>query len=63
MLPNDNVDTTSLTAKVQTSTTNLNATTFAKSETITTAKSTSTIYYLEERTDGYYQVVFGDAFR
>ena len=60
MLPNDNVDTTSLSVKVQTSTTNLNATTFAKSETITTAKSTSAIYYLEERTDGYYQVVFGD---
>ena len=60
VLPNDNVDTTSLSVKVQTSTTNLNATTFAKSETITTAKSTSAIYYLEERTDGYYQVVFGD---
>lgn len=60
VLSNDNVDTTTLTVKVQNSTTNLNATTYAQSETITTAKSTSAIYYLEERTDGYYQVVFGD---
>ena len=60
ILPNDNVDTTTLTTKVQVSNTNYNATTFAHSETITGVKSTSTIYYLEERTDGYYQVVFGD---
>ena len=60
VLPNDNVDTTTLTVKVQNSTTNLNSTVYAKSETITNAKSTSAIYYLEERTDGYYQVVFGD---
>ena len=60
ILPNDNVDTTTLTVKVQTSNTNLNATPFALSEQITGVTSTSSIYYLEERTDGYYQVVFGD---
>ncbi len=60
ILPNDNVDTTTLTVKVQTSNTNLNATPFAFSEQITGVTSTSSIYYLEERTDGYYQVVFGD---
>ena len=60
ILPNDNVDTTTLTVKVQTSKTNLNATPFAFSEQITGVTATSSIYYLEERTDGYYQVVFGD---
>ena len=60
ILPNDNVDTTTLSVRVQTSSTNLNATPFALSEQITGVSSTSSIYYLEERTDGYYQVVFGD---
>ena len=60
ILPNDNVDTTTLTVKVQNSITNYNATTYALSEKITGVKSTSTIYYLEERSDGFYQVVFGD---
>ncbi len=60
ILPNDNVDTTTLTVKVQNSATNLNAETYSQSETIAGVKSTSKVYYLEERTDGYYQVVFGD---
>jgi|TARA_B110000908_G_C10244205_1_gene447869 hypothetical protein len=60
ILPNDNVDTTTLTVKVQTSTTNFNAEVFALSETITGVTKTSKVYYLEERTDGFYQVVFGD---
>jgi hypothetical protein len=33
---------------------------FALSETITGVTKTSKVYYLEERTDGFYQVVFGD---
>ena len=60
ILPNDNVDTTTLSVKVQNSSTNYNATTYSLSEKITGVKSTSTIYYLEERSDGFYQVVFGD---
>ena len=60
ILPNDNVDTTTLAVKVQNSATNYNATTYTLTEKITGIKSTSVIYYLEERSDGFYQVVFGD---
>ena len=41
ILPNDNVDTTTLSVRVQTSSTNLNATPFALSEQITGVSSTS----------------------
>ena len=60
MLTDVRADTTTLTVKVQNSATNLNAETYSQSETIAGVKSTSKVYYLEERTDGYYQVVFGD---
>ena len=60
VLENDNVDTTTITVKVQTSTSNFNSETFTVANDTLDVTSTSKIFYLEERTDGYYQIVFGD---
>lgn len=60
VLENDNVDTTTITVKVQTSTSNFNSETFTVASDTLSVTSESKIFYLEERTDGYYQIVFGD---
>ena len=60
VLENDNVDTTSITVKVQTSTTNATSEVYSLAEDTLNVTSTSKVFYLEERTDGYYQINFGD---
>ena len=60
VLENDGVDTTSITVTVQTSTTNSASENFTLAEDTLNVTSTSKVYYLEERTDGYYQINFGD---
>ena len=54
------VDTTTLRVRIQTAPLNAALNTFTLSENILTLKADSKVYFLEERTDGFYQVTFGD---
>lgn len=60
VLENDNVDTTTITVKVQTSVTNLATQTYTLANNVLDVNSDSKVFYLDERTDGYYQISFGD---
>lgn len=60
VLTNDNVDTTSIRVRVQTSANNNATETFTFADNVLEVTSISKIFYVEERTDGYYQVEFGD---
>jgi len=60
ILPNANTDTSTLTVRIQTSATNSNLHTYTIANDTTTVNSTSNVYWLEEREEGRYEVVFGD---
>ena len=60
VLENDNVDTTTIRVRVQTSVSNSATETFSVVDNVLDVTSTSKVFYLEERTDGYYQIAFGD---
>ena len=62
LLPNYNIDTTTLTVNVQTSGTDPTLTPFnlAGNTQFTTVSSTDAVYFLEETRDGSFQLVFGD---
>ena len=60
VLSTDNVDTTTIRVRIQTSALNAALTTFTESASVLSVTSTSKVYYLEERTDGHYQINFGD---
>tara|TARA_R110000787_G_scaffold179702_2_gene291655 strand:- start:43352 stop:45265 length:1914 start_codon:yes stop_codon:yes gene_type:complete len=60
VMVNDNVDTTTIRCRVQTSTKNTTTETFNVSDNILDVKTTSAIFYVEEGVGGQYQVVFGD---
>ena len=60
VLINDNVDTTTIKVRVQTSISNNATETFTVADNVLDVKSDSKVFYIEERTDGYYQIVFGD---
>lgn len=62
MIPNANVDTSTLTVEVQNSGTDATRTTFklAGAGDFTTVSGTDPVYFLEETRDGFYQLVFGD---
>jgi len=53
-------DTTTLTVKVQNSTTDTTTTTYTKATDITQLSASSTVYYLQEVETGRYEVYFGD---
>jgi hypothetical protein len=53
-------DTTTLTVKVQNSTTDTTTTTYTKATDITQLSETSTVYFLQEVETGRYEVYFGD---
>jgi hypothetical protein len=59
-IPDLNVDTTTLLVTVQESTSNNYTTTFTPASDFLTLTSTSTVYYLQEGLNGYYEVYFGD---
>ena len=60
-LLNDNrADTSTLTVKVQNSSTDTTTTTFTRATDITQLSSTSTVYYLQETDGGFFEVYFGD---
>jgi len=60
ILPNLNIDTTTLTVEVQNSISDATRTTYSLAEDIVAVSSTDTMYFLEETRDGFYQMVFGD---
>ena len=53
-------DTTTLTVKVQTSTTDTSSITYTKATDITQLSASSTVYYLQEVDRGRFEVYFGD---
>lgn len=60
IIPNDNVDTTYLTVRVQESSSNTTTTTWTQSTDITGLTANSRAYFLSENEDGRYEVKFGD---
>jgi hypothetical protein len=59
VIPNTNVDTSSIRVQV-TAASDGSVRTYTLMNDITQARSDSTVYYLEENTDGLYQIFFGD---
>ena len=60
IIPNDFVDTTTLTVKVQESSSDSTTNTYKLATGITTLDSTSKVYFLQEVENGRYEVYFGD---
>ena len=60
IIPNDNVDTTTLTVKVQESSSDSTTNTYTLATGITGIESTSKVYFLQEVENGRYEVYFGD---
>jgi len=60
IIPNDNVDTTSLTVKVQESSSDSTTNTYTLATGITGLDSTSKVFFLQEVENGRYEVSFGD---
>lgn len=62
VIPNANIDTTTLLVTVQTSTLDSTKNAYVLSEDITAANSNSKIYFLEEDASGQYAIYFGDGY-
>jgi len=60
IIPNDNVDTTTLTVTVQESSSDSTTNTYTLATGITGLDSTSKVYFLQEVENGRYEVTFGD---
>ena len=60
ILGDNRADTSTLTVKIQTSSTDTTTTTYTKATDITQLSSTSTVYYLQEVDTGRFEVYFGD---
>ncbi len=60
IIPEENVDTSTIAVKVQNSVSDLTATTFTKAENILDIKNTSTVYFLNGIENGQYEITFGD---
>ena len=60
IIPNDNVDTTTLTVKVQESINDSTTNTYTLAQGITGLDSTSKVYFLQEVENGRFEVYFGD---
>jgi hypothetical protein len=59
-LPDTNVDTTTIQVLVQQSSSNTSYTTFKSASSYLNLTSTDNVYFIEESTNGYYNVIFGD---
>lgn len=59
-IPDINIDTTSLQVLVQESTGSSSYETYSLADNYLTLTGTSTVYFLQESVDGYYEVYFGD---
>ena len=60
LLNDSRADTSTLTVKVQNSSSDTTTTTYTKATDITQLSSTSTVYYLQETDSGLHEVYFGD---
>ena len=60
IIPNDNVDTTTLTVKIQESSSDTTTNTYSLATGITNIDSTSKVYFLQEVENGRFEVYFGD---
>jgi len=60
IIQNPNVDLSTLKVKVQESATSSNFVTFTRSTDITTANSTTNVFFIKEVENGYYELTFGD---
>ena len=60
IIPNENVDTTTLTVQVQSSETDTTKTVYTLADDITSVQSNSNVYFLHEADANKYEVVFGD---
>ena len=60
MLTDVRADTSTLTVRVQNSTTDTTTTTYTKATDITQLSSSSTVYFLQETESGKFEVYFGD---
>ena len=60
MLTDVRADTSTLTVRVQNSTTDTTTTTYTKATDITQLSSSSTVYYLQETESGKFEIYFGD---
>ena len=60
IIPNNNVDTTTILVSVQTSSSNLTSADWVKTSTIVDITNTSKVFWVEENNEGQYQLVFGD---
>jgi hypothetical protein len=59
ILPNENVDTTSISVRVQNSSSDTGVEEYTKATNIVGLTSESKVYYIEEANDGKYEIIFG----
>jgi len=59
-IPNNGVDTTTLTVKIQTSSSDSTLEVYTKADDISLLTSDSKVYFLEQNPLGFYQIYFGD---
>ena len=60
ILPNDNIDTSTISVAVQNSASDATTTTFTKSTTLVDVKSTTAAFFIQETVDGEWEIYFGD---
>lgn len=60
VIPNDNVDTRSITVQVQQSASNTSVETFTKATNLTAVTGNSAVFFLDENSDDRYEIFFGD---
>ena len=60
IIPNDNVDISTLAVSIQTSAQDTTTTTFTKANNLVEVKSTTNAYFIQETVEGEWQVYFGD---
>ena len=60
VLNNDNVDTTSIKVRIQTSSANTSKTTFTQATNVVDVQANSNVYFIQENEDGKYELIFGD---
>lgn len=60
ILNNKNLDTSSLTVKIQTSSSNNTLTKFSRATDLTEVTANSNVYFIQENEDGLYELIFGD---
>ena len=60
VLNNNNIDTTSIKVRIQTSSANTSKTTFTQATNVVDVQANSSVYFIQENEDGKYELIFGD---